>query len=211
MDVTKQGYTHIEVVLDRSGSMATIKTDTEGGFATFLTEQQAQPGEATVGLRQFDTEHDVVYGPTKMEFVKPFVLNPRGGTALLDAMGAGIVSTGEWLASLPEDQRPDNVIFVVITDGQENRSKEFTREQVMKLVTEQQQRWGWSFLFLAANQDAIATGAGLGLQRGQSLTYDSANVGASYSSLSASVSRGRAGGQSTSFTEEEREGATSAP
>lgn len=208
MVVTKQGYTHIEVVLDRSGSMIDIKKDTEGGFATFLTDQQAQPGEATIGLRQFDTVHEVVYGPTKLQDVKPFTLNPRGGTALLDAMGAGIVTTGEWLASLQEFERPDNVIFVIITDGQENSSREYTREQVMKLVTEQQDIFGWTFLFLAANQDA--TGAGLGLAKGSSLTYDSANVGNSYLSMSASVSRGRAGGQAA-FTDEERESATSSP
>lgn len=199
----KTGYTHIKVLLDRSGSMAAIKHDTEGGFAAFLSEQQAQQGQATIELTQFDTEHDVVYGPTPIAEVQPFVLTPRGGTALLDAMGFGIVGLGEWLANLDEDLRPDNVVFVVITDGEENSSHEYVREQVLALVSEQRDVFDWTFLFLAANQDAIATGASMGFSAKTSMTYDNAGVGGTYSSLSASVTRTRTGGLAD-FTPAER-------
>lgn len=208
--MTDANYTHIAVLLDRSGSMQTIKGDTEGGFAAFLADQRKQPGRATLALSQFDDTYEVVYGPTDIQAVEPLVLIPRGSTALLDGMGRFITSTGEWLASLPENERPGNVVFVTITDGHENASREWTREKVFAKVKEQTDSFGWTFLFLAANQDAIQAGASLGVKAGTSLTYDSQNVGATYVSMSRSVSRTRLGG-SAAFTQAERDASSSKP
>lgn len=201
--MTKPGYTHIAIVLDRSGSMANIKKDTEGGFATLLADQLTQPGEATLELRQFDTVQEVVHGPLPLASVPVLELRPRGGTALLDAMGLGMVTTGEWLAAMPEDQRPEHVIFAVITDGEENSSKEFTRDQILLMVKEQEDVFGWTFLYLGANQDAIKVGADLGMSKGSTLTYSAATVGSTYSTMSSSVGRTRKGG-SGAFTDDER-------
>jgi len=199
----KKNYTHISVLLDRSGSMQSIKDDTEGGFKNFLTEQRALSGEATIELRQFDSEYEQVYGPTPIQDAQELVLVPRGSTALLDAMGKSITETGEWLASLSEDERPDNVVFVIITDGWENASREWTREKVFKLVKQQTDQWHWTFLYLGANQDAIQAGASIGINANTSLTYDPSNTGQTYSVLSASTTRVR-GGKPAAFTDQER-------
>lgn len=202
--MTDANYTHIAVLLDRSGSMATIKADTEGGFKTFLDAQRKQPGRATIALSQFDTVYETVYPPIDIQLAADLQLDPRGGTALLDGMGRFIVETGEWLARLDEADRPGNVVFVTITDGEENSSHEWTREQVFAMVTEQTDVFGWTFIFLAANQDAIAAGRSVGVAMASSLTYDSASVGQTYSTLSKSVSRTRKGA-SGAFTDEERQ------
>ena len=204
--MTDPDYTHLEVVLDRSGSMQDIKSDTEGGFNAFLAEQKELPGRCTIALSQFDDVYEVVYWPTDIQQVSDLVLRPRGSTALLDAMGKSMTAAGEFLAGLDEDQRPGKVIVVVITDGMENASRGWTREQVFALVMHQTETYGWEFRFLAANQDAIAVGASFGVTKGSAMTYDSAHVGASYSSLSASVAVTRGGG-SGAFTQEQRDAA----
>lgn len=203
----RTGYTHISVVLDRSGSMASIKDDTEGGFATFLADQKAEPGEASIELRQFDTIFEVVYPPTPIEHAEPLVLAPRGGTALLDAMGRAITETKEWLDALDEDMKPENVVMAIITDGQENSSVEWTHPRVMELV-KQQTDAGWTFLYLGANQDAIAVGASVGIAAANSMSYTGQTVGSTYSSLSSSVTRTRTTGSATAgFTQQERQDA----
>jgi hypothetical protein len=112
-----------------------------------------------------------------------------------------MVDFGEELAGLPEDQRPANVVFVVVTDGYENASREWTRDRVLQKVTEQTEKYGWNFLYLAAGQDAIAEGAKYGVPSHGSMTYDSALD--SYAAASASVTRTRSG-QFGGFTEAER-------
>lgn len=198
----KTGYTHISVLLDRSGSMATIKDDTEGGYATFLESQQPHLGDATVELRQFDTHYEQVHGPVPVREASPLVLEPRGGTALLDAMGRSIQETKQWLAGLDEAERPERVVFVIITDGHENSSTEWRRDQVFRLVTECTEQ-GWTFIYLGANQDAISVGTQLGVSANTSMAYTGHTVRDTYSSLSASVARARAGA-AAGFTEEER-------
>ena len=205
--MTNPDYTHIDVVLDRSGSMQSIKKDTEGGFKTFLADQRSQPGKATIALAQFDSRYEVVYGPTNIKDAPRLVLVPRGSTALLDAMGRRITETGEWLKSLAEDERPGRVIMVIITDGEENSSKEWQLPAINELITKQQDKYGWVFMFLAANQDAIAAGHSFGIARGSSLTYDTANVQNTYAAASANITRTRSGLGSGSFTEDERSSA----
>ena len=163
--------THIYVLLDRSGSMESIRTDIEGGFAAFVEEQRATPGECRVTLAQFDTEYQVVYADRPVTDIGPLVLQPRGTTALLDSMARLIVDSGSRLAELAEDQRPGIVIVAIMTDGLENASREWTHAAVKKLVEHHTTTYGWQFLYMGADQDAIEVGSRMGIPAAQSVTY----------------------------------------
>jgi uncharacterized protein YegL len=169
--MTRSDLTHIYFLLDRSGSMQSIKTDTEGGFAAFIEEQRKTPGECRVTLAQFDNEYDVVYTDRPLADVPPLDLQPRGSTALLDAMGRTITDAGTRLAALPEDQRPGTVIVAIMTDGLENASKEWHAPAIKALVELQTSQYHWEFLYMGADQDAVEVGAGLGIAAANSITY----------------------------------------
>jgi hypothetical protein len=169
--MTRADLTHIYFLLDRSGSMQSIKTDTEGGFAAFVDEQRKTPGECRVTLAQFDNEYDVVYSGKALADVPPLDLQPRGSTALLDAMGRLITSAGAGLAALPEDERPSTVIVAVMTDGYENASQEWTHPAIKALVEQQTKDYSWQFLYMGADQDAIEVGVSLGVSAAASVTY----------------------------------------
>jgi uncharacterized protein YegL len=169
--VTRADLTHIYFLLDRSGSMQTIKTDIEGGFAAFVEEQQRTPGECRVTLAQFDDRYDVVYSSVPVAQVPPLDLQPRGRTALLDAMGRFITSAGEELAALAETERPGTVIMAIMTDGKENASQEWTHPAIKALVEQQTESYSWQFLYMGADQDAIEVGASVGVAPAASVSY----------------------------------------
>jgi hypothetical protein len=169
--MTRANLTHIYFLLDRSGSMQSIKTDIEGGFAAFVEEQQRAPGECRVTLAQFDERYDVVYSSVPVTQVPPLDLQPRGRTALLDAMGRLITSAGDELAALAEPRRPGTVIVAVMTDGYENASHEWTHLAIKALVEQQTEKYSWQFLYMGAEQDAIEVGASLGVVAAASVTY----------------------------------------
>ncbi len=169
--MTRADLTHLYFLLDRSGSMQSIKTDTEGGFAAFVDEQRKTAGECRVTLAQFDNEYDVVYSDRPLADVPPLDLQPRGSTALLDAMGRLITSAGGELAALPDDQRPGTVIVAVMTDGYENASQEWTHPAIKALVDQQTKDYAWQFLYMGADQDAIEVGVSLGVSAAASVTY----------------------------------------
>jgi uncharacterized protein YegL len=174
----KENYTHISFVLDRSGSMQSMLNDAIGGFNAFLAEQQAFPGEATFTLAQFDNIYELIYPFANLQDVKPLTKEtfvPRGSTALLDAIGKCIIETGKHLAATPEPARPEKVLFVILTDGEENSSREFDLHKINELITHQQDVYQWQFIFLAANQDAIASASRLGIDmaRGAVMGYTS--------------------------------------
>ena len=198
-------YTAVHVLLDRSGSMRAIRSDVEGSLRTLIEDQRVQPGRATLRFAQFDHHYEVVHPSLFLDQVPMPELHPRGRTALLDAWGRAMTEFGEELAALPEEQRPANVIFVVVTDGAENASREWTREQVLGMVREQTEKWGWTFLFLAANQDAVAEGGKYGVPGAQSATYshDAPGAQSAFGSTSAAITRARSG-RGTAFTEAER-------
>lgn len=202
--MTDTNYTAIAVVVDRSGSMQSMRADAEGGLNSFIDDQKKEPGKCTLRIDEFDTVYDNLVKSTDIRKVEKYTLIPRGGTALLDAMGKTITDFGAELAALPEAERPANVIVVVVTDGDENSSREWTKDGVANLVKQQENDYGWTFVFLAANQDAIAVGATYGFSGGTSMTYDSANVGQTYSTLSQNVSATRSSGIFQPFTEEQR-------
>ncbi|MFJ4230617.1 VWA domain-containing protein [Cellulosimicrobium cellulans] len=186
-----QTLTHLAMLLDRSGSMQTIKQATEQGFDLFLTEQREAPGRCTVTLAQFDNEYEEVYTDLDVREVPPLDLRPRGMTALLDSIGRLVQTTALRIAQLPEDQRPGAVIVGIMTDGLENASKEYTHAAIKALVTEREEQFGWTFLYMGANQDAIEVGASIGVKRERSLTYDTANVDQAYAATSRTMANMR--------------------
>jgi hypothetical protein len=162
-------------VLDRSGSMASIAEDVIGGLNTFIREQAQVEGEAWFTLVQFDDRYEVVHAHVPVQQVPPVTDRtyvPRGSTALLDAIGRTIVDTGVRLAMLPEGDRPQAIVFAVQTDGYENASREFTREQIFEMIRHQEEKYAWQFVFLAADQNAIEEGGKLGFASAAALDYD---------------------------------------
>jgi len=205
-------FTQIIVVLDRSGSMHAIADDTIGGFNQFLKEQKKQKGKAKMSLILFDDQYDVVFEGLDIQNVVDLNENtfvPRGMTALLDAVGKTINSTYSTIKSTKKKDRPEQVVFVVITDGYENHSKEFTREAIFNMITEMKEKDKWQFMFLGANQDAIQVGGQYGYGANSSLSYaaNSKGVSASYSAVSDKISTYRSTGQLSKFTEEDRKDA----
>jgi len=182
--MTKKDYTHLTLVVDRSGSMEGMKEEAEGGIKTLLAEQFALPGKLTVTLVEFDDHIDTVARLAKKTM--DYSLVPRGMTALLDAVGSEIVKTGNDLASMKQEARPEKVLFIIVTDGEENQSKEYTFEKVKELITHQKDAYQWSFQFLGAGESAWQ-----GQALGTSMTsYNSQDVGGNtrlYSALSASM------------------------
>jgi hypothetical protein len=219
--MTNKNFTDITLILDRSGSMDKCKTDTEGGFDSFIDEQKKVAGKCNVTLVQFDDQYDVVYSNKPISEVPKCVLVPRGSTALLDAIGKTIVSTGERLAAMPENERPGAVIVAILTDGGENASHEYNWSSVKKLIDKQTNDYQWLFTFIGANQDAIANASKMGIGRSNSMTYDVHNTGQVFASLATSTTNYRhatAAGASygeavldAAFTDEDRKKAVSTP
>ena len=187
--MTDAALTQIYVLLDRSGSMSAIADDTVGGFASFVREQRSVAGRCRLSLAQFDDSYERVYSAVDIQQVPPLVLQPRGSTALHDALARLIGEAGAELSALPEDQRPGTVLVAVLTDGHENASREATGPLVKALVERQQNEWGWQFTYLGANQDAVLTAHGLGIRAEDALTYAAGNVDAAFSGQSAKTRR----------------------
>ncbi len=204
----KLDFSDVTVVLDRSGSMAACLTDAEGGVNTFIEEQKKHPGECAFSLVEFDTEYNFVHKATPVAEVGRYTLVPRGSTALLDAVGRAINETGERLAALKEEDRPSLVVFVIVTDGQENASKEFNRAQIKEMIERQQKDYNWQFTFLGANQDAFAEAGSLGIASQSVGLYHRDKTGVAFVAASSNVSRMRAASASgqkvdNSYTSEE--------
>ncbi|MCB0923253.1 MAG: VWA domain-containing protein [Mycobacterium sp.] len=162
----------IAALLDRSGSMQSIAADMCGGFDAFIAKESTYPGTTLVTLAQFDDQYEVVYESQAISAVPALRLEPRGMTALFDAIGRFITEVGAGLAALSEDDRPGAVTVLVITDGHENSSREWTRDAVRELIAQQETQYSWDFVFLGANMDAVDVGTGLGFAAGKSLTFD---------------------------------------
>jgi uncharacterized protein YegL len=184
--MTDPRYTALMLVIDRSGSMMGIRDDMVGGLQQLINEQRALPGMLTVDVFSFDNQVEHVYSMAAPESVV-ITLDPRGGTALYDAIGVSIQVFGQQLSALPEHARPSTVQVAIVTDGQENGSREYTAAAVRELITKQTETYAWDFLFLGANQDAVLTARELGINADSALTYgaDANKVG----SMTRSTSR----------------------
>ena len=199
----------IAVLLDRSGSMETIKSDTEGGFNAFIGGQRNEPLDVRVTLAQFDTDYDVVYANRPVRDVPPLELQPRGMTALYDAVGKLITDVGAELAAQPDHERLGRVVVVVLTDGHENSSREWTHDAVSAAIHRQEHDYSWDFVFLGANIDAVAIGQHLGFAPEKSMTYaaDGDGIGTAWAATTNYVARKNAapvGAPVAGFSDEER-------
>lgn len=206
----KSDTTLLVLVVDRSGSMETIREDMEGGIKTLLADQANEPGTCLVTLAQFDTEYEVVFEGVPVQELRGYRLVPRGSTALLDAMGRTISTVRARVDALPKAKRPANVVFAVVTDGLENSSREWSRDMVMTAVKDRIDA-GWHFTFIGANQDAIQEGERLGVAADASLDFAASPAGsrAAMGAFSASMVRMRRGeAPGISYSEEERRGAS---
>lgn len=204
--MTNSNHTLIAALLDRSGSMSSSKAATEDGWRELISEQRQEPGQCQVTLAQFDTHYEVLYPATDIGAVPEFVVEPRGMTALLDAAGRFITEVGQILAALPEEQRPGKVICLIMTDGMENSSHEWTWAALNALITQQREVYGWEFIFLGANIDAVEVGARMGMDRDKAMTFAADSyVGnrRAYQVTSAKIREARAG-RAFSFSMEER-------
>jgi hypothetical protein len=166
-----KNLTDITVVLDRSGSMASCREEAENGLNHFITEQKELTGYANFTLVKFDTEYEFTYKGVNIQEVGKCAIEPRGMTALLDAVGRAINETGDRLRNTEEDSRPGLVVFVIVTDGAENSSHEFTKSQIKEMVEKQQSTYNWQFTFLGANQDAFAEASSIGISKISTVTY----------------------------------------
>jgi len=153
----KKDSCEIIMVLDESGSMGSCKSDTIGGVNEFLKNHKRIKGEVNVTLVKFSDYYKVVNDAVPLDrvaYLDEYNYTPSHTTALLDAVGKTITNTGKRLADTPEENRPEKVIFVIITDGYENASREFTRSQIFDMVSHQKQMYNWEFIFLGADIDA---------------------------------------------------------
>lgn len=199
--------THVTFVLDSSGSMSAIEDDTVGGFNTFLREQRDEPGTATVTLYDFDTTVERVYRARPIEDAPELddQYTPSGRTALHDAIATAIDDTTEYVAGLDDEERPSNVIVVVLTDGKENAS-ETPDSRVRELVVQRREEAGWEFFFVGANQDAALTATKMGMNPGNSLDMAHSSEGArrAYESTSECISEARRHGTTDGYTDSDR-------
>jgi len=183
--------TAIAVILDQSGSMGSVCTDTIGGFNNFLTEQKKLDGKAFLTLCTFSDTYQLVHNYVPLNDVPELTTetySPSGWTALLDAVGATVNSLKKKIASMQEADQPKKVVFVILTDGQENASVEYKRAQIKSMLEEQQSKHNWQIIFLGANFDSFAEGASIGVA-GSSFNYTSNSRGTqrTYSAISDSI------------------------
>lgn len=200
--MTDPAYRLIIPVMDRSGSMEKIRADMQGGFREFIRDQQGardaagNPFRNALSLWQFDTEIERIHAFAPLTAAESWELRPRGGTALWDAIGRAVVTEGEALDALPEEQRPGLVIVLIVSDGQNNSSREFTRDTVKALLERQQETYGWKIMYIGTNQDVFSEASSIGIPQHMTLSYVNTGAGAqgSMSATSRAVSSASAGG-----------------
>lgn len=194
----KTNRTELVFILDRSGSMSGLEADTIGGYNSMLEKQKKEAGEATVTTVLFDDQYELLHDRIDLRGVWPITDREyyvRGCTALLDAIGKTIQKIASVQRHAAPEQRADKVLFVITTDGMENASREYTYDKIRALVERQKQEYGWEFLFLGANIDAIQTAKHFGIGADRAVNYhaDSAGTRLNYEVVSETVSCMRAG------------------
>lgn len=179
IEVVNNELTEVVAVLDRSGSMSSIIDDVVGGFNTFIEKQKNVEIPTKLTTCLFDDEFEMLYDDVDLKEVKKITKeewSPRGTTALYDAIGRTINSVRKRHSKLKKKERPDKVLVVIVTDGYENASKEFTSESIKKLIGEMEE-YEWEFIYLAANQNAFDTGTSFGIKGGNTFTYTANSTG----------------------------------
>lgn len=176
----KKGLSEIIFILDASGSMTNLAADTIGSFNSLIEEQKKDPGETYITTVLFNNYHNVLHNHISVKDVEPITQKDYltfGTTALLDTVGKTIDNIGERLFNTDECERPEKIIFVIITDGLENASKEYSKSKVKEMIEHQQNKYSWTFMFLGANMDAVSEGSSLGIDSNYSKTYTASSIG----------------------------------
>ncbi|MBR0025971.1 MAG: VWA domain-containing protein [Clostridia bacterium] len=193
----KKGLTELVFILDRSGSMGGLEQDTIGGFNNMLHKQKQTEGDAIVTTVLFDNRVEILHDRIPIAGVRPITEKEyyvRGATALLDAIGSTVEKTVAAERNTAEEYRAEKVIFVITTDGMENASREYDYHRVKKLIKHEQEKYGWEFLFLGANMDAVSEAARFGIHADRAATFvnDSQGQQLNYSVVSKTVAAMRA-------------------
>lgn len=188
----KQNLTELVFLLDRSGSMQGLEGDTIGGFNSMLEKQKKEPGKAVVSTVLFDDRLTVLHDRVAVEKVRPITEKDycvRGCTALLDAIGETVRHIGNIHKYARSEDVPQHTLFVITTDGMENASRRYSATQIRKMIRRQQETYGWEFLFLGANIDAVETAGELGIGPDRAVNYhcDSAGTRLNYEVVSQAV------------------------
>lgn len=194
----KTNRTELVFILDRSGSMAGLESDTIGGYNAMLEKQKKEAGEATITTVLFDDRYELLHDRIDLRGIRPITDQEyyvRGCTALLDAVGRTIQKISGVQQHTAPEYRADQVLFVITTDGMENASREYTYDKVRSLVEQQKREYGWEFLFLGANIDAVGTASRFGIGADRAVNYhaDSEGTRLNYQVVSETVSCMRAG------------------
>ena len=169
-----KNLTELVFILDRSGSMGGLESDTIGGFNSLLEKQKKVEGKCNLTTVLFDHDYELLHDRINIQAVSPLTEKDyyvRGSTALLDAVGKTISKIEHVQETTAEEYRAGKVMFVIITDGMENASREYTTKKVKSMIEAEKEK-GWEFVFLGANMDAVDVGTGLGFAADKSLTYD---------------------------------------
>jgi Mg-chelatase subunit ChlD len=195
----KNNITELIFVIDQSGSMSGLEDDTIGGFNSMLEKQRNEDGVCHISTVFFDNSSDVIHNRRNISTVEPLTrkdYTPGGSTALLDALGDAINHTVKVQKMLADDERADNVIFVIITDGEENSSTRFSARKVKQMISHEQEKYGWEFIFLGANIDAVKTAGHYGIKANRACNFvcDATGVELNFCCVSDAVSEVRAMG-----------------
>lgn len=193
----KKGLTELVFILDRSGSMSGLESDTIGGYNAMLEKQKSEPGEALITTVLFDDRYELLHDRINIRGIEPITDKEyfvRGSTALLDAVGKTINKIGNVQKHTTKDERAEQVMFVITTDGMENASREFTYEKVRQMIENQKSKYGWEFIFLGANIDAISTAERFGISKDRATNYNADSEGTllNYEVISEAISSIRA-------------------
>ena len=170
----KNNITELVFILDRSGSMSGLEKDTIGGFNSMIEKQRRQDGECYVSTVLFDNVSEVLHDRVKLSEVKPMTEDDytvRGCTALIDAIGGAIHHIGNVHKYARPEEVPEHTLFVITTDGMENASRRYSSEQVKTMIKRQKDKYGWEFLFIGANIDAVETAARYGIDEDRAVNY----------------------------------------
>ena len=176
----KTNLTELVFILDRSGSMSGLESDTIGGYNALLKKQKEEPGEAIITTVLFDDNVELLHDRINVKGIRPITEKEYfvcGCTALLDAIGKTINKIGNVQRNTTEQERADKVMFVITTDGMENASKEYNYEKIKKMVEWQKEKYGWEFIFIGANIDAISTAEKFGISSDRAANYNADGQG----------------------------------
>lgn len=189
----RKGLTEVVFILDRSGSMSGLEADTIGGFNSMIRKQKQEEGEALISTVLFDDRTEVIYDRVPVEKVEEMTDKQyfvRGCTALLDAIGGAIHHIANIHKYAREEDRPEKTLFVITTDGMENASRTYSYEKVKQMVEKEKEKYGWEFLFLGANIDAVSVAGRFGIGADRALNYECDERGTllNYEAISETVS-----------------------